>query len=57
MTMATPAQPMMAQASPTAMPSIYPPTTDQAGPTVTGAVGPHSMAVPAAPPMPPPITF
>ena len=56
MTMAPPVQPMMAQVNPPAMPSTYPPTTDQAGLTVTGAVELHSMAIPAAPPMPPPIT-
>ena len=56
MTMTPPVQPMMTLVNPPAMPSTYPPTTDQEGLTVTGAVGLHSMAIPAAPPMPPPIT-
>ena len=48
---------MMMQANSSVMPPIYPPRTGQVGLTATGAVRTNGMVVPAAPPMPPPVTI
>ena len=48
---------MMMQANSSVMPPIYPPTTGQVGLKATGAVRTNGMMVPAAPPMPPPVTI